>query len=154
MDKKKINIKLGGVGSSTDSSDDVWRTHSMSHSAVDVKQLEDKKKRSSRSQPPPDLSDHFDIMQKFLEEKDDRKWNYFIDRLGKKDCAILKKLLCAQETSDSDSSKKRKREEKSDESTEDEGKQTKKSKWDGKNFPKKTPTPTPAPKVKQEKDDS
>ena len=100
-----------------------------------------------------DLSDHFDIMRKFLNEKDDRKWNYFIDRLGKKDHAILKKLLCAQETSDSDSSKKRKREEKSDESTEDEGKQTKKSKWDGKNFPKKTPTLTPAPKVKQEKDD-
>ena len=73
--------------------------------------------------------------------------------LGEKDRAILKKLLCAQETSDSDSSKKRKREEKSDKSTEDEGKQTKKSKRDGKNFPKKTPTPTPAPKVKQEKDD-
>ena len=116
----------------------------MSCLAVDVKQLEDKKRRSSRSQPPPYLSDHFDIMRKFLEEKDDRKWKYFIDRLGKKDCAILKKLLCAQETSDSDSSKKRKREEKSDESTEDEGKQTKKSKRDGKNFPKKTPTPTTA----------
>ena len=90
-------------------------------------------------------------MRKFLKEKDERKWNYFIGRLGKKDHAILKKLLCAQETSDSDSSKKRKREVKSDESTEDEGKQKKKSKWDGKNFPKKTPTP--AQKVKQEKDD-
>ena len=43
MDKKKIIIKLGG-GSSTDSSDDVRRTRSMSRSAVDVKQLEDKKK--------------------------------------------------------------------------------------------------------------
>ena len=109
----------------------------MSCSAVDVKQLEDKKKRSSRSQPPPDLSDHFDITWKFLEEKDDRKWNYFIDRLGKKDHAILKKLLCAQETSDSDSSKKRKREEKSDESTEDEGKQMKKSKRMERTFPKR-----------------
>ena len=44
MDKKKIVIKLGGGGSSTDSSDDVRRTRSMSCSAVDVKQLEDKKR--------------------------------------------------------------------------------------------------------------
>ena len=33
------------------------------------------------------------IMQDFLEEKDKEKWHYFVDKLGKKDSAVLKQLL-------------------------------------------------------------
>ena len=38
-------------------------------------------------------------MKKFLNEKDDQKWDYFVDKLGKKDHKTLKKLLCAEEAS-------------------------------------------------------
>ena len=46
-----------------------------------------------------DCFDHFAIMKKILDEKDDKKWDYFVDNLRKNDHKTLKKLLCAQETS-------------------------------------------------------
>ena len=44
-----------------------------------------------------------EIMQDFLEEKDNEKWHYFIDKLGKRDSALLKRLLlskCDKDTLD------------------------------------------------------
>ena len=44
-----------------------------------------------------------EIMQDFLEEKDKEKWHYFIDKLGKKDSAVLKQLLLSKSDEDSES---------------------------------------------------
>ena len=47
-----------------------------------------------------------EIMQDFLEEKDKEKWHYFIDKLGKKDSAVLKWLLLSKsDDSESDGKK-------------------------------------------------
>ena len=47
-----------------------------------------------------------EIMQDFLEEKDKEKWHYFIDKLGKKDSAVLKQLLLSKsDDSESDGKK-------------------------------------------------
>ena len=59
-----------------------------------------------------------EIMQDFLEEKDKEKWHYFIDKLGKKDSAVLKQLLLSKSDEDSESDgrkhPKREREEESE----------------------------------------
>ena len=58
-----------------------------------------------------------EIMQDFLEEKDKEKWHYFVDKLGKKDSAVLKWLLLSKsDDSESDGKKhpKREREEESE----------------------------------------
>ena len=58
-----------------------------------------------------------EIVQDFLEEKDKEKWHYCIDKLGKKDSAVLKRLLLSKsDDSESDGKKhpKRKREEESE----------------------------------------
>ena len=44
-----------------------------------------------------------EIMQDFLEEKDKEKWHYFVDKLGKKDSAVLKRLLLSKSDEDSES---------------------------------------------------
>ena len=44
-----------------------------------------------------------EIMQNFLKEKDKEKWHYFIDKLGKKDSAVLKWLLLSKSDEDSES---------------------------------------------------
>ena len=53
-----------------------------------------------------------EIMQDFLEEKDNEKWHYFVDKLGKRDSALLKRLLLSKcdEDSESDGRKHPKRE--------------------------------------------
>ena len=111
VDKKKIVIKLGR-GSSSDSADDVTvrKTCSMSRQAVENKSVDsnvDKKEKLAEQ-----LSDQFAIMKKFLDEKDDCKWTYFIDKLEKWDRKILKKLL-AEDTSSENEGKRRKRPESS-----------------------------------------
>ena len=58
--------------------------------------------------------EHVNIMKWFFEEKDDEKWNFFIDKLGKRDTNVLKKLLSkcnpsGSSESDFESAKKKKR---------------------------------------------
>ena len=126
VDKKKIVIKLGH-GSSSESADDVRKTHSMSQQARETKSsaTKDDKRKKTKSE---EQFDHFAIIKKFLDEKDDRKWNYFVDNLGKKDRNTLKKLLCAEETSSEVEGKKMKRKKPDESSTEDKGKNPQKKK--------------------------
>ena len=44
-----------------------------------------------------------EIMQDFLKEKDKEKWHYFVDKLGKKDSAVLKQLSLSKSDEDSES---------------------------------------------------
>ena len=146
VDKKKIVIKLSS-GSSSNSADDVTvrKTRSMSRQAVENKSIDsnvDKKEKLAEQ-----LSDQFAIMKKFLDEKDDRKWTYFIDKLGKRDRKILRKLL-AKGTLSENEGKKRKRPENSSNEDDSSGEQQQKKCKSAQQEQKKNP-----PKVKQEKEE-
>ena len=66
-----------------------------------------------------------EIMQDFLEEKDKEKWHYFIDKLGKKDSAVLKWLLLSKSDEDSESNGKKHPKHECKEESESDGVRTK-----------------------------
>ena len=68
VDKKKIVIKLG-LGSSSESADDVRKTCSMSRQVGETKSsaTKDDKRKKTKSE---EQFDHFAIMKKILDEKD------------------------------------------------------------------------------------
>ena len=149
VNKKKIVIKLSRR-SSSDSADDatVRKTRSMSRQAVENKSIDSNvQKKDQKEKSAEQLSDQFAIMKKFLDEKDDRKWTFFIDKLGKRDRKILRKLL-VEDTSSENEGKKRKRPENSsnedDSSKEGHQKKCKSAKQE----PKKPP-----PTVKKENEE-
>ena len=65
-----------------------------------------------------------EIIQDFLEEKDKEKWHYFVDKLGKKDSAVLKQLLLSK-SDDSESDGKKHPKHKRKEESESDGVRTK-----------------------------
>ena len=65
-----------------------------------------------------------EIMQDFLEQKDKEKWHYFVDKLGKKDSAVLKRLLLSK-SDDSESNGKKHPKRECEEESESDGVRTK-----------------------------
>ena len=49
-----------------------------------------------------------EIMRQFLKEKDESKWSFFVDKLGKKDSDVLKRLLLSKGDSECESDSKSK----------------------------------------------
>ena len=77
-----------------------------------------------------------EIMQDFLEEKDKEKWHYFVDKLGKKDSAILKWLLLSK-SDDSESDGKKHPKHEHEEESESDGVRTKVPRWSERTKPQK-----------------
>ena len=108
-----------GSNSSSDSDvPEVRKTRSMSHAVHSEDKVKDcvtaekpKKEQVVTGKPVNQLiqEEHLHIMKRFFDEKDDEKWNFFIDKLGKRDTSVLKKLLskCNPSSSESDVEKQK-----------------------------------------------
>ena len=143
MSKNKLLIKWGN-NSSSDS--DSRKTRSMSRKAeqedeptppAPVRKKSPKvsrqkvKTEKEKKETMPD-----DIMRKFLEEKDEKKWSFFVDKLQKKDANVLKRLLTNTSEEESESSgqevpKKKIKKEKENTDSESDGKKGKPKKKKG-----------------------
>ena len=116
MTKNKLLIKWGSNSSSdSENKSDVRKTHSMSKSDEkdaqnsDVKQDSVSVVKQPHKQKALESRKHLNIMKRFLDEKDESKWNFFADKLGKKDSTVLKRLLskCSTSSSESEPDKKK-----------------------------------------------
>ena len=120
MSKNKLVVKWGSNSSSdSETKSDVRKTRSMSKtSEKDGQKLAAKEesvvnvvKESSHKQKVLPEEEHLSIMKRFLDEKDESKWNFFVDKLGKKDSSVLKRLLskCTTSSSESEPEKKKRK---------------------------------------------
>ena len=113
MSKNKLLIKWGSNSSSdSETKSDVRKTRSMSKTdEKDGQNLAAKeesvvKEQSRKQKVLPE--DHLNIMKRFLNEKDESKWNFCVDKLGKRDSTVLKRLLSKCTTSSSESEPEKK----------------------------------------------
>ena len=108
VSKNKLLIKWGGASNSSSESEG-RKTRSMSKGdslKEEVIPKEHKKKKKTEKAQVPEKSieqKHLEIMQQFLEEKDQKKWKFFIEKLDKEDAKVLKRLLSKDPSSTSES---------------------------------------------------
>ena len=118
LGNNKLLIKWGSNSSSDSDVPEVRKTRSMSRAVHSEDKVKDcvtaekpKKEQVVTGKPVNQLiqEEHLHIMKRFFDEKDDEKWNFFIDKLGKRDTSVLKKLLskCNPSSSESDVEKQK-----------------------------------------------
>ena len=117
MSKNKLIVQwTRNSNSSSDSESQVRRTRSMSRATIGKEKPEVAETETKKCTKPKGKVEKVEkegepgeeIMRQFLKERDESKWTFFVDKLGKKDSDVLKRLLLSKGDSECESDSKSK----------------------------------------------